>query len=128
AAAVLLPTVAMSFAAASLGLVMPTLTDSHDAVMPLGTMVSMAISAVGGCWWPLDFEPSWMRSISGALPTTWVMQAYNDLMIRRADWPAAVWPSAVAFGLGLGFLVVGLVRNLGRARLRRPPRACAAPP
>lgn len=118
-AALLMPTVAMSFAAAALGLVMPTLTDSHDAVMPLGTMVSMAMSAVGGCWWPLDFEPSWMRSISGALPTTWVMQAYNDLMIRRADWSAAVWPSAVAFGIGVLYLVVGVVGNVGVSRVRR---------
>ncbi len=118
-AALLLPTVAMSFAAASLGLVMPTLTDSHDAVMPLGTMVSMAISAVGGCWWPLDFEPSWMRSISGALPTTWVMQAYNDLMIRRADWSAAVWPSAAAFGIGVLYLAVGVIGNVGVSGVRR---------
>ncbi len=118
-AALLLPTVAMSFAAAALGLVMPTLTDSHDAVMPLGTMVSMAMSAVGGCWWPLDFEPSWMRSLSHALPTTWAMQAYNDLMIRRADWSAAAWPSAVAFGLGVLYLAVGVLGNVGVSRVRR---------
>jgi ABC-2 type transport system permease protein len=118
-AALLLPTIAMSFAAASLGLVMPTLTDSHDAVMPLGTMVSMAMSAVGGCWWPLDFEPSWMRSLSHALPTTWVMQAYNDLMIRRVDWSAAVWPSAIAFGIGVLYLAVGIVGNVGVSRVLR---------
>ena len=98
---------------------MPTLTDSHDAVMPLGTMVSMAMSAVGGCWWPLHFEPSWMRSLSNVLPTTWVMQAYNDLMIRRADWTAAAWPSAVAFGIGVLYLAVGVVGNVGLSRVRR---------
>lgn len=116
--ALLLPTVGIAFAAAGLGLVMPSLAGSHDSVMPLGTMTSMAMSAIGGCWWPIDFEPPWMRMIARGLPTTWAMQAYNDLMIRRAPWSAAVWPSAVAVGLGLVYVVVGIATNMRRPAAR----------
>jgi ABC-type multidrug transport system permease subunit len=106
--ALFLPTVAMSFAAASLGLVVSSLASAHDSVMPLGTMTSMALSAIGGCWWPLGFEPEWMRAIARWLPTTWTMQAYNDLMIRRMPPSAALSSAVMTLGIGLLFLVVGV--------------------
>ncbi len=107
-AALLLPTVAMSFAAAALGVVVPTVARAHDAVMPVGTMTSLALSAIGGCWWPLDFEPGWMRALADWLPTTWTMQAYNDLMIRRLPASVAWRPAAITAALGVVVLVAGV--------------------
>lgn len=114
--ALLLPTVAMSFAAASLGLVVPSIARAHDSVMPLGTMTSMALSAIGGCWWPLDFEPQWMRAIAAWLPTTLTMQAYNDLMIRQLPAASAVGPSIATAAVGAAVLAAGLYGNLRRYR------------
>ncbi|HEY2664596.1 MAG TPA: ABC transporter permease, partial [Candidatus Binataceae bacterium] len=73
---------------------------------------SMAMSAIGGCWWPLDFEPGWMRELARWMPTTWTMQAYNDLMIRRLPASAALWPSLVTLGLGSLFLAAGILLTL----------------
>jgi ABC-2 type transport system permease protein len=115
-AALVLPTIAMAFAAASLGLVVPSIAKAHDSVMPLGTMTSMGLSAIGGCWWPLDFEPQWMRAIAAWLPTTWTMQAYNDLMIRHLPASATVWPSITTASIGTVFLAVGVYGNLRRYR------------
>jgi ABC-type multidrug transport system permease subunit len=78
--------------------------------MPLGVTVSMAMAAIGGCWWPLDFEPSWMRALANWMPTTWTMQAFNDLMIRNQPPSAALWPLAATLGLGTIFLALGLIR------------------
>ena len=105
----LLPTAAISFAAAAFGLVIAAVARSHDSVMPLGTMTSMAMSAIGGCWWPLDFEPGWMRALAQWMPTTWTMQAYNDLMIRRLPPSAALGPFLATAGLGLIFLAAGIL-------------------
>lgn len=107
-AALLLPMVSMAFAGAALGLVIPSLAPAHDSVMPLGTMTSLALAAIGGCWWPLDFEPAWMRSIAHWLPTTWTMQAYNDLMIRGAPASAALVPFMVTTAIGCVVLAVGV--------------------
>jgi ABC-type multidrug transport system permease subunit len=108
-AALLLPTLAMAFAAAALGLVVPTIARAHDAVMPVGTMTSLALSAIGGCWWPLDFEPAWMQTIANWLPTTWTMRAYNDLMIRRLPAAVALRPFAATAAFGAVVLVAGVV-------------------
>jgi len=51
-----------------------------------------------------------MRDIARWMPTTWTMQAFNDLMIRRQPPAAILWPVAATIGLGLIFLAAGLVR------------------
>jgi len=108
--ALLIPIVGISFAAAALGLVVASISPAHDSVMPLGVTVSMAMAAIGGSWWPLDFEPSWMRALANWMPTTWTMQAFNDLMIRNQPMSATLWPLAATLGLGMIFLAGGLIR------------------
>jgi ABC-2 type transport system permease protein len=113
-AMLLLPAAAISFAAAAFGLIIACVARTHDSVMPIGAVVAMAMSAIGGCWWPLDFEPSWMRAFAQFLPTTWTMLAFNNLMIRDLPAVSALWPSLVTVMLGIVFLVVGL---FGASRL-----------
>ena len=107
--ALLIPTVGISFAAAALGLVVASISRAHDSVMPLGVTVSMAMAAIGGCWWPLDFEPGWMRELARWMPTTWTMQAFNDLMIRNQPPSATLWPFAATVGIGMIFLGAGII-------------------
>jgi ABC-type multidrug transport system permease subunit len=107
-AMLLLPVAAISFAAAAFGLIIACIARTHDSVMPVGAVVAMTMSAIGGCWWPLDFEPSWMRAFAQLLPTTWTMLAFNNLMIRQLPAASAVWPSLATIALGVLFLVAGL--------------------
>jgi ABC-2 type transport system permease protein len=103
------PSAAIAFAAAAFGLVIACIARTHDSVMPVGAVVAMAMSAIGGCWWPLDFEPSWMRAIALWVPTTWTMRAFNDLMIRDLPATGALHASAAAAGLGVIYLIVGSI-------------------
>jgi ABC-type multidrug transport system permease subunit len=109
--ALLVPAAAISFAAAAFGLVIACVARTRDAVLPIGAMVAMAMSAVGGCWWPIGFEPSWMRAAALWVPTTWTMHAFNDLMIRGLQPATALWPAAMTFGLGLIYLTVGVAAS-----------------
>ncbi|HVN27456.1 MAG TPA: ABC transporter permease [Candidatus Binataceae bacterium] len=108
--ALLIPTAAISFASAALGLVIASIARSHDSVMPFGVTLSMAIAAIGGSWWPLDFEPHWMRIVARFAPTTWTMQSFNDLMIRNQPLATTLWPFLATVGLGTVFLIIGLAR------------------
>jgi hypothetical protein len=49
-----------------------------------------------------------MRTVALGLPTTWAMQAFNDLMIRGLPVSAALVPSAVNVGFGILYAAVGL--------------------
>ena len=59
-----------------------------------------------------------MRSLAQALPTTWAMEAFNDLMIRGRRADAAYAPTAVLLGFGAAYLALGLAlfhRRLSKA-------------
>jgi ABC-type multidrug transport system permease subunit len=113
----LLPIVGIVFAGTALGLIVAAIAPSRDAVVPLGSVLIVTMAAVGGCWWPIDIEPRWMRSIAHALPTTWAMEAFNDLMIRERRADAAYVPTAVLLGFGAAYLAIGLA--LFRRRLSK---------
>jgi ABC-type Na+ efflux pump permease subunit len=107
-AALMMPAAAIAFAGAAFGLVVAGVGRTRDAVLPVGAIVIMTMAAIGGCWWPIDFEPEWMRQVALALPTTWAMQAFNDLMIRRLPAASALVPSGIDVGFGVLYLVAGV--------------------
>ncbi len=112
-----LPTFGIVFAGTAFGLVVAGLARTRESVLPLGSIAIVTMAAVGGCWWPIDLEPRWMRTAALAFPTTWAMAAYNDLMIRREGFAAALRPTAVLLAHGALYLAIGLwlfVRREGR--------------
>ena len=115
-----LPIAGIVFAGTAFGLIVAAGARTRDAVLPLGSIVIVTMAAIGGCWWPIDLEPLWMRTVALAFPTTWAMDAFNDLMIRRRGVEAAYLPTAVLFAYGLAYLGVGLAlfrrRMAGNAR------------
>jgi ABC-2 type transport system permease protein len=116
--ALLLPIAGIVFAGTAFGLIVAVIASSREAVLPLGSIVIVTMAAIGGCWWPIDLEPRWMRSLALAFPTTWAMEAFNDLMIRRRPVEAALWPTTVMLAFGASYLVIGLA--LFRRRIARP--------
>ena len=113
----LLPTAGIVFAGTTFGLVVAALATSREAVLPIGSIAIVTMAAVGGCWWPIDLEPRWMRQVALAFPTTWAMEAFNDLMIRRRGIEAALRPTAVMAAFGVLYLLVGTA--VFRRRLTR---------
>jgi ABC-2 type transport system permease protein len=107
-AALMLPAAAIAFAGAAFGLIVAGVGRTRDAVLPVGAIVIMTMAAIGGCWWPIDFEPAWMQQFALALPTTWAMRAFNDLMIRDLAASTALVPAAVNFGFGIIYTVIGV--------------------
>jgi ABC-type multidrug transport system permease subunit len=106
--ALLLPILGIVFAGTALGLVAAAIAPSRDAVVPVGSIAILTMAAVGGCWWPIDLEPEWMRSIALAFPTTWAMDAFNDLMLRGRRAEAVYESVAVLFAHGAVYLAIGL--------------------
>ena len=106
--ALLLPIAGIVFAGTAFGLIVAGIARTRDAVLPLGAIVIMSMAAIGGCWWPIDLEPRWMRTVALAFPTTWAMDAFNDLMIRHRTYGAALKPTAVMLAYGALYLSLGI--------------------
>jgi ABC-2 type transport system permease protein len=98
----------VSFASASLGLLVAALSPSRDAVLPLGTIAIMGMAAIGGCWWPMSLEPQWLQTTAHLFPTAWAMKAFNDLMLRERSL-VDIWPAVGALAaFGAFYFVLGL--------------------
>jgi len=108
-AALLLPSAGIVFVGTAFGVLVAGLAPTRDAVMPLGAIAIVTMCAIGGCWWPIDLEPRWMREIAQWFPTTWAMSGFKDLMMRRQGFQTALQPTLILCGFGLAFLSAGLV-------------------
>src|SRR5215470_10658436 len=102
-AALLLPTAGIVFVGTSFGVLVAGLAPTRDAVIPLGAIAIVTMCAIGGCWWPLDLEPRWMRTIARSFPTTWAMTGFKELMMRRQTFMSAVQPTLALLAFGSVF-------------------------
>ncbi|HJS74031.1 MAG TPA: ABC transporter permease [Vicinamibacteria bacterium] len=97
----------ISFASAAFGFLAATLARSRDAMLPIGTMAVVAMAAIGGCWWPITIEPTWLQKTAHLFPTAWAMGAFNDLMLRQRELGAVLPNIAALLGFGLLYLALG---------------------
>jgi ABC-2 type transport system permease protein len=100
--AVILLLVGASFAATGLGILLVSLVKTRRQLNPVVTLVTLLTSAIGGAWWPLFIEPTWMQNIAKIGVTAWAMEGLNNVMLFGKDF-AAVLPDI------LGLLGYGLV-------------------
>ncbi len=66
--------------AAAIGTLGGALFDSPDAASGAGIVLSLVMAALGGCWWPLEVVPAWLRTVALALPTGWAMDGLHQLL------------------------------------------------
>jgi ABC-2 type transport system permease protein len=88
---------------ASLALALCALVSSEGQVVGISVLSANVLSALGGCWWPIEITPPWMQELASWLPTGWVMNALHRLMIFQTGptgaLAAAVWLVLGALGL-----------------------------
>ncbi len=80
---------------ASLALLLGNLARSEGQMAGIGVLATMALAALGGCWWPIEITPAWMQSLALWLPTGWTMDALHKL-VNFGYGPAAALPHAAA--------------------------------
>jgi ABC-type Na+ efflux pump permease subunit len=97
---------------ASLALLLGSLARTEGQMVGLGVLGSMALAALGGCWWPIEITPRWMQGLALFLPTGWAMDAMHRL-VSFGDAPGAVLPHVAALVAGtllLGWAAIRVFR------------------
>ena len=61
-------------------------------------LTTMVLAALGGCWWPIEIAPTWMQSLSLALPTGWTMDAMHR-RVSFGDPASAALPHVTALAV-----------------------------
>ncbi|MCB1057856.1 MAG: ABC transporter permease [Acidobacteria bacterium] len=83
-----------------------------DQASGIGWIGSMVMASLGGCWWPAEVMPHWLRVVAHAVPTAWAMDALHALISFGRGVDAVILPSAVllAFGIASSMLGARLLR------------------
>ncbi len=93
-----------------LGAVMSNDEQADSLIAPLGIGLGM----LGGCMWPLEVVPGWMRAVGHVTPHAWAVDVLNDLQGRGAGLADVAGHLAV-----LGVAAVLLLAVAGVALRRR---------
>jgi ABC-2 type transport system permease protein len=101
---------AFALATVSLGLLVATFVRTRGQASSVVVGLSMALAAMGGAWFPLEVTPPLYRQLVKALPSTWAMQAYTDLLARGSNLGDVLLEVGVLVGFAVVFIVLGLLR------------------
>jgi ABC-2 type transport system permease protein len=102
--------VTSALAAAALGTTLGTFVKTESQASGLSIMLGMVTALLGGCWYPLELFPRFVRTVVSILPTYWSMNGLLDLVQRGQGLTAILPEAAVLLGFAALFFTVGVTR------------------
>jgi len=101
----------LAAACGSLGLMLGSVLRTTEQASAIGWIIPLILGAIGGCWWPLEVVPGWLRTAGHISPAAWAMDGLHGLISFGRGGEAVVWPSLVLIAYTILFLGLG-VRKL----------------
>ena len=92
---------------AALGLLLSGLLRTPQQAESVAWLIGMALSALGGAWWPLEIMPAWMQHVGRLFPTSWAMEGLHAVITYGGGLPAVVTPVLVLLGMTALFWLAG---------------------
>jgi ABC-2 type transport system permease protein len=93
--------------AASMALFWGAILRKPEQVTATALVAALFLGAIGGCWWPLEIVPGWMRTAGHISPAAWAMDAFHAIISYGAGWQGAVLPCLVLLGYAALFIALG---------------------
>ncbi len=106
--ALILLLVGASFATTGLGILLVSIVKTRRQLNPVVTLVTLSTSAIGGTWFPLFLEPTWMQQLAKVGIAGWAMEGLNAVMLYGKD---LTWVVPNILGL-VGYGVICLLLAL----------------
>ncbi len=103
----------MAVLSLSLGMLLSTLAKRDAQAIQFVTLVIMPSLLLGGCFWPLESLPGWVRPLSYAIPPRYAADAMRAVMLR--GWGIGqIWVELVAMAaITVGCLALSVFRLRG---------------
>ncbi|MGH9868837.1 MAG: ABC transporter permease [Candidatus Polarisedimenticolia bacterium] len=98
------------FCAASLSMLTGSLFATADSASGAGIVACLGMSALGGCWWPVEVMPAWMRSLAYAFPTAWALNGLHELISWGGTLSQVLPHCGVIFLFGAAALALAINR------------------
>jgi ABC-2 type transport system permease protein len=107
---VFLLTTALICFGVSLVFLMGTIFRSPEQTTSLGPWIGVFLGMLGGCMWPLETVPPFMKALAYISPATWAMNGYRALVFSHASAVAILPDVAAMFLFAMAFSALGILR------------------
>jgi ABC-2 type transport system permease protein len=108
--ALVLVSLALAATATGLGILVAALAKTDTQVGGLSSLLTLTMSALGGCLMPTFIMPDFLQKISRAIPHAWAMQAFQDVLVRGYGVQGVLIEVFVLLGFALVFFLLGVWR------------------
>jgi linearmycin/streptolysin S transport system permease protein len=109
-AALLMMMVALSLVASTLGLLLASVLKSEQALIATTVLVSMAVAALSGAWFPLEIAGQGFQTVGHLLPTAWILDGLRGIVVRGFGVTDVLPALAVSAAWAAGFLLLAIWR------------------
>ena len=109
-AALLVMMVSLSLVACTLGLLLASVLKSEQALIATTVLVSMAVAALSGAWFPLEITGPAFQTVGHLLPTAWILDGLRGIVVRGFDVADVMPAFAVSVAWAVGFFAVAVWR------------------
>lgn len=99
-----------TLAATGLAIMVSAVARTRSQAAGLTPVLAVSLSMLGGCVWPIEIVPPFMKVIALFTPTGWAMKGLTDVVVRNQGIQAAVLPTMMLLIFAAVFFVVGLTR------------------
>lgn len=104
--ALVLLMLAFAFCCGSFSILFGSFFSNPDQVIGVAVITSLVMSALGGCWWPLEVVSRPFRIVAMCLPTGWAMDGTHKLISFGYRLPSVMPHILVLFSFGLVFVSI----------------------
>src|SRR5215469_10216231 len=106
----LLITAAVASLGVAIVLLMGTVFRTPQQATSLGPWIGVGLGMLGGCMWPLEIVPPFMKTLARLSPASWAMDAYLGLIFDHATVSEIAPDIAMVFAFAAVIAIIGIVR------------------
>jgi len=105
-----LVSVCVALMVSGLGLFIAALGRNEQQSRGLSILFVLAMTMLGGAWFPTFLMPTWVQTLSLAIPARWAVDGFDDMLWRGLGLQDALLPCLVLLGFAAAFCLVAMTR------------------
>jgi ABC-type multidrug transport system permease subunit len=108
--------ICLAAVAGSMSLLAGVLCTAEKQVILVGIFGSMALAALGGCWWPIEIVPESFKTIARLTPSYWSMHGLQSVLYFGRAHEVLTFECPVLLGFAILFALVALIATRLRSK------------
>jgi len=91
-----------------LGLLVGVVAKAQEQVIVFSLIAMFVLTALGGCWFPLEITGPTFSRIGYLTPAAWAMKGFQDIILRGQGLAEVLAPVGIMLAYAAGFFVIAI--------------------